>query len=52
MKLILSPTSTAFMLFQIQKQCDCHLHCRLNLCIRPTIYARRGAHHRGFQFAE
>ena len=45
------PTSTAFMSFLIQKQCDCHLHCRLNLCIRPTIHARRGAHHRGFQYA-
>ena len=46
------PTSTASMSFLIQKQWDCHLYCRLNLCIRPTIYARRGAHHRGFQFAE
>ena len=46
------PTSTAFMSFLIQKQCYLHLHCSLNLCIRPTLYARRGAHHHGFQSAE
>ena len=32
------PTSTAFMSFLIQKQCDRHLHCRSNVCIRPIHY--------------
>ena len=50
-KLILDliPRSTVFIQFLIQKQCDCHLHCILYLCTctRPTIHARKGAHHRG-----
>ena len=32
---IVVPRSTTFMSFLIQKQCDCHSHCLLYLCIRP-----------------
>ena len=48
MKLILIPRSTAFMRFILQKQCD----FVNSLCNRHTLHATKGAHHRGFQFAE
>ena len=48
MKLIIILRFTAFMSFLIRKQYDCHLHCFLYLCIRPTIHTTKSAHHRGF----